>query len=50
MFSNCTSLTQAPALPAATLTERCYKNMFKGCASLTQAPALSATTLADYCY
>ena len=50
MFQNCSSLTQAPALPATTLTERCYYYMFKGCTSLTQAPALPATTLAGYCY
>ena len=50
MFSGCTSLTQAPALPATTLANDCYYNMFYGCTSLTQAPALPATTLADYCY
>ena len=50
MFSNCTSLTQAPALPATTLASYCYYNMFSGCKSLTQAPALPATTLAGYCY
>ena len=50
MFSNCTSLTQAPALPATTLKEYCYYGMFQYCTSLTQAPALPATTLATYCY
>ena len=50
MFSGCTSLTQAPALPATTLTTYCYESMFFGCTSLTQAPALPATTLAPYCY
>ena len=50
MFYGCTSLTQAPALPATTLADFCYENMFYGCTSLTQAPALPATTLADYCY
>ena len=50
MFNGCSSLTQAPELPATTLANRCYSNMFKGCTSLTQAPALPATTLADYCY
>ena len=50
MFNGCTSLTQAPALPAITLAERCYANMFNGCTSLTQAPALPATTLANQCY
>ena len=50
MFNGCTSLTQAPALPATTLAEGCYASMFNGCTSLTQAPALPATTLASSCY
>ena len=50
MFQGCTSLTQAPSLPATTLATFCYYSMFQGCTSLTQAPALPATTLADYRY
>ena len=50
MFSGCTSLTQAPALPATTLANSCYSGMFRGCTSLTQVPALPATTLANNCY
>ena len=50
MFQNCTSLTQAPDLPATTLAEGCYVGMFAGCSSLTHAPALPATTLAAGCY
>ena len=50
MFYNCTSLTQAPSLPATTLVANCYYCMFYGCANLTQAPSLPATTLADSCY
>ena len=50
MFYGCSSLTQAPALPATTLAEGCYASMFKNCSSLTQAPALPATTLAECCY
>ena len=50
MFHNCTSLTQAPTLPATTLADYCYYQMFYGCTSITQAPALSATMLANYCY
>lgn len=50
MFYGCTSLTQAPALPAETLTAYCYQYMFWGCTSLIQAPALPATTLATSCY
>ncbi len=50
MFSGCTSLTQAPALPATTLTRECYSNMFSGCTSLTKVPSLPATTLTEFCY
>ena len=50
MFQGCTSLTQAPALPATSLANNCYQNMFYGCTGLTTAPALPATTLATYCY
>ena len=50
MFRDCTSLIQAPALPATTLTESRYESMFWGCTSLTQAPELPATTLANRCY
>ena len=50
MFSGCTSLTQAPSLPATTLAERCYDTMFWNCTSLTQAPELPATTLEKQCY
>ena len=50
MFWDCTSLTQAPELPATTLANMCYQGMFHGCTSLTQAPALPATTLVKSCY
>ena len=50
LFKNCTSLTQAPELPATTLAEGCYWRMFEGCTSLTKAPELPATTLAGICY
>lgn len=50
MFSECTSLTQAPDLPATTLSANCYDSMFYGCTSLTQAPELPATQLTEYCY
>ena len=50
VFYDCTDLTAAPALPATTLGESCYKSMFESCTSLTQAPALPATTLANNCY
>ena len=50
MFYGCTSLTQAPSLPATTLTSSCYREMFYGCTSLTQIPALPATTIPWGCY
>ena len=50
LFEKCTSLTQAPELPATTLAEYCYYNMFNGCSSLEKAPELPATTLAASCY
>ena len=50
MFNGCTSLTEAPELPATTLANQCYYQMFKNCTSLITAPELPATTLASYCY
>ena len=50
MFESCTSLAQAPKLPATTLADYCYNSMFFNCTSLTQAPKLPATTLANRCY
>ena len=50
LFRNCTSLTQAPSLPATTLANNCYYYMFNDCTSLVQAPELPATTLANNCY
>lgn len=50
MFYYCKSLTQAPELPATTLSEDCYDGMFQGCISLIQAPKLPAMTLANSCY
>ena len=50
LFQGCTSLTQAPELPATTLADYCYDEMFSGCTSLTQVPELPATTLVKSCY
>ena len=50
MFYGCTSLTNAPKLPATKLTPSCYYYMFGNCSSLTNAPKLPATTLASNCY
>ena len=50
MFAGCTSLSEAPALPARELAEGCYWAMFKDCTSLKVAPALPARELALECY
>ena len=50
LFSGCTSLTKAPALPATRLAEDCYYGMFSGCQSLAKAPELPATVLSRFCY
>ena len=50
MFEGCTSLEQAPDLPATELKIRCYDSMFKGCTALKQAPDLPARDLAWFCY
>ena len=50
LFDGCTSLTQAPELPATTLAEHCYDLMFRECESLTQAPDLPAKYLVNSCY
>ena len=50
MFKGCTSLSEAPALPARELAKDCYTSMFEGCTSLKKAPALPATKLAEFCY
>ena len=34
MFSDCSSLTQAPELPATELANSCYNSMFYGCTIL----------------
>lgn len=50
MFCGCTSLVNAPELPATTLARYCYFGMFYDCTSLTNAPELPATTLTEDCY
>ena len=50
MFELCSSLTEAPKLPATELTEDCYWYMFQGCSQLTEAPELPAVELVDGCY
>ena len=50
MFEGCTSLTQAPDLPATVLKESCYQSMFTGCTALVNVPKkLPAKELDNYC-
>jgi len=49
MFSGCTSIIDAPELPATTLGSSCYLSLFSQC-SLKVTPELPATTLANNCY
>jgi hypothetical protein len=35
MFDGCTSLTQAPELPATILASSCYREMFRKCNNLS---------------
>ena len=50
MFRGCTSLTDAPNLPATTLSKYCYQRMFAECRSLTETPDLPATSVQDGVY
>ena len=50
LFSRCEALTQAPELPATTLTKACYEFMFQDCINLTEAPKLPATKIYDKSY
>ena len=50
MFKGCTSLTDAPDLPATTLSKYCYQRMFAECSSLTETPELPATSVQDGVY
>jgi len=47
MFSNCTSLTTAPALPATTLATYCYAYMFSNCISLNSITCYATTISAS---
>ena len=50
MFMNCTSLLEAPELPATSVGSNAYEFMFYGCTSLKQAPELPAVSLSSECY
>ena len=46
LFQGCTSLTQAPVLPATTLANYCYDGMFWGCTMLSNVPKIATI---DHC-
>ena len=50
LFDGCTSLVNAPELPATVLADCCYQYMFKQCSKLVNAPGLPAITMANNCY
>lgn len=51
MFWNCDSMTDAPELPATTLSRYAYHHMFDGCIEITEAPELPTVELVyDYVY
>ena len=49
MFSGCTALTAAPALPATKLANYCYKEMFSGCSNLNYVKCLATDISANDC-
>lgn len=50
MFKNCTSLVNAPELPALTVPNNGYYGMFMNCASLVKAPVLPANSFGSGAY
>ena len=50
LFYGCTSLVNAPALPAIILGNSCYVDTFHGCSKLVNAPELPATEMKPNCY
>ena len=49
MFENCSSLTEAPELPAPVLADSCYWGMFIGCTSLHEITCLATDISAVDC-
>lgn len=50
LFARCSSIVNAPELPATTLADYCYYGMFDSCELLECAPYLPAKNLATGCY
>ena len=49
MFSSCSALKMAPALPATTLADFCYMGMFSGCTALSSVTMLATDVSAYMC-
>ena len=49
MFAGCTSLTEAPQLPAVRLAENCYNGMFSECEKLNKVTMLATNIKASDC-
>ena len=49
MFTKCTALTAAPALPATTLTNSCYNQMFYNCSKLASVTCKATDISAMNC-
>ena len=49
MFAGCTSLTNAPALPATTLNFMCYSSMFRNCTKINYIKCLATDISAPSC-
>ena len=49
MFMSCTSLAEAPALPAETLVQGCYELMFSNCTFLSKITMLATDISASNC-
>ena len=49
MFYGCTSLTQAPELPATNLAEWCYYGMFYRCTNLNYIKMMATDISASKC-
>ena len=50
LFYQCSSLTQAPHLTAASVSSYGYQSMFHGCSRLTLTPMLPAVDVRNMCY
>jgi hypothetical protein len=50
MFWGCSSLVDAPILPALRVYGASYRSMFRDCVSLLAGPELPATTIYNNCY